>query len=884
VTDVNGDGTPDIVAFDAAVGTNTTQGALAILLGLPSGNFQAALIEQLSDLPGSEAAVADFNRDGKPDIATLEQAQGNVAVMLNNLLPTPHQGGRSFQTPVTLTTGTGNMADSVTVGDFNHDGLTDIAVSYLEDNAVQVLINNGSGFNASTSYPVGKQPYATTSADLNQDGYDDLITVNTTDGTISVLLNNGKSNPGTFGTAHTYQVGRLPFGVAAGDVNGDGIPDLAVTNMGADSVSILYGQKGGTFIAGPTLTTGANPFGIAIGDFQHNGHPGIAVACHQSSQLYVFPNNGDGTFGSPFITATGAFPTAVVVGDFNRDGKLDVVTGNSIANNTSFFAGNGAGGFAAGVISPALNFPVSLAVADLNGDGILDLVEVAPNYNQVSVALGQGDGTFGNFQQREAGDFPTGTQPWGVAVGDFNNDGRPDIVTANTFQRVNISDPAHQLQYMKEFPPVAGGNPSISILTNGDGAFQTLTTNPPPSQFPIAPGSGGTGTQITLKGKVGSLLGGPTPTGFLIFEDSNGTPLGTTISTLSNGQGSLDLQNLGSGEHIITTLYSGDQNYRPYSSVDGSLVIGVRGTPVLLSFTPTSVAYGGLINVTVTVTGSGNLPPTGTVMLYAYNANNVNGSTQVSLNFTSSSGNVSTYQGQIGVDLPLGNYELYAVYNPGAGSTTPSGSSANEPLTVTAEPMTVTLSCNPPLNDFDQDADDVPNYQTCTAQVTDQNGNLVTGGVVDFSVTNGPSQVVTNRYSGEYGSYYAVFMFPNPTSTYYTVTATFPAGQGLPAGPYGGYYGSGTATQSFCTNGLGTCVLPASRTSRTVQALGRQSAAVFAGSHFTGSRGNAFSLGRMGPLRFQGRMPSNSPGTSHLQNVPRRNGSIQLAQFCGLKS
>ena len=159
MTDVNGDGTPDIVAFDAAVGTNTTQGALAILLGLPSGNFQAALIEQLSDLPGSEAAVADFNRDGKPDIATLEQAQGNVAVMLNNLLPTPHQGGRSFQTPVTLTTGTGNMADSVTVGDFNHDGLTDIAVSYLEDNAVQVLINNGSGFNASTSYPVGKHSH-----------------------------------------------------------------------------------------------------------------------------------------------------------------------------------------------------------------------------------------------------------------------------------------------------------------------------------------------------------------------------------------------------------------------------------------------------------------------------------------------------------------------------------------------------------------------------------------------------------------------------------------------------------------------------------------------------------------------------------------------------
>jgi hypothetical protein len=860
VTDANGDGIPDIVAFDAAVGTNTNNGSLAILLGLPSGNFQAALIEQLPDLPGSEAAVADFNRDGKPDIATLEQNNGDIILLLNNLLPTPQQGGRSFQTSPTLTQGAGNMADGVTVADFNHDGLPDIAVSYLEDNMVQVLINNGNGFNAGTSYPVGKQPYAIASADLNGDGYADLVTANTTDGTVSVLLSTGKTGNGAFGTAKTYPVGRLPFGVAIGDLNGDGIPDLAVANMGANSVSVLWGQKGGTFIAGPTLATGVNPFGVAIGDFEHNGYPSIAVTCYHAGMLYVFPNNKNGTFGNPFMTATEPYPTALVVGDFNRDGNLDIVTGNSISNNTSFFAGTGTGSFAAGVTSPALNFPVSIATADFNGDGILDLVEVAPNFGQVSVALGQGDGTFGNFQQRAAGDFPVvsqpgapQSQPWAVAVGDFNNDGRPDIVTANTFHRVNIASPAYQLQYMKEFPPVTGGNPSINILTNSSGVYQTLQTNP--KQFPVS-----STTPITLTGKVASLLGGTTPTGSIIFEDTNGTVLGTALSTLNNGAASLTLQNMGSGQHVITTLYSGDSNYQPTTTVDGSLLIGVRGIPVTLSFNPTSVAYSGLISVTVTVTGSGFFPPTGTVILYAYNENGVEGSTQQTLNFTSFNGNVSTYQGQIGVDLPLGNYELYAVYTPGNYTT---GSSANEPLTVTGEPMTVQLSCNPPLNDADNDADDVPGRQTCTAQVFNQNGNIVRGGVVDYSVTNGPSQVSNNSYSAEYGGYYAVFMFPNPTSTYYTVTATFPAGQGLPAGQYGGYYGSGTVTQSFCTNGPGTCTLPAAARSGQVQAFSRQSAAEFA------SRSGVPATGNLGRFQFQLNRPTGHPASFALQNGPR---------------
>ncbi len=374
VTDVNSDGYPDVVAFDAQNASSTTQGAVAVLLGNGDGTLQTPQIANFTDVPGTYPVVADFNRDGKPDLATTLTTSNTVAVLLNNTLPTPYPGGRSFAGYSAVAAGNGNMADGIAAGDFDKDGYLDTAVSYLEDNAVRVLLNNGSGgFNLSAAYAVGQQPYFVTSGDLNGDGYPDLITVNSSinspKGTISVLLNNGKSGLGTFAAAATYTVGRLPYQVAIGDVNGDGYPDLAVTNYGGNTVSILYGSKTGTFTAGPTLTTGSEPYGVAIGDFQHNGHPDVAVTCFGIDMLYVFPNNGDGTFATPYMYSTGSGPMSLVTGDFNRDSKLDIVVANATGgptgdtnpvtsgNNVSFFAGNGNGYICRGRDQPIPELP-----------------------------------------------------------------------------------------------------------------------------------------------------------------------------------------------------------------------------------------------------------------------------------------------------------------------------------------------------------------------------------------------------------------------------------------------------------------------------------------------------------------------------------------------
>lgn len=610
--DINGDGNMDLLTG------NTLQNDVAVLLGRPNGNFLAVQDIPIAHGPAYLAPI-DFNRDGKPDLAVTQSTGATVSVLVNNTLATPTpRGGLNFVPPHTLTNGHGNMADGVAVGDFNHDGNPDIAATYMEDNAIRVLMGSGNGnFTTAVVYPVGKQPYSVTSGDLTNNGYDDLVTANTGDDTVSVLMNNADGS-GTFAAAKSYPVGHLPYQVAIGDLNGDGIPDLAVTNYGDNTVSILYGQPGGGFTGGQTLATCTNPYGVAIGDTRNTGQNDVAVTCFHTAQLEVFLNNSmqpfqpppaQANFQSPEMYSTDSFPTSLVMADFNRDGNLDIVTGNSIANDISFFGGHGDGTFATGVTSPSLNFPDSIAAGDVNGDGIPDIVGVAPNYQQVVVTLGKGDGTFGSFYQRV--EFASGQQPWAVALADFNNDGKLDIVTANTVHQVNLTIPAYQTMYMNQFPPTPRGDPSLNVLLNGSGTTITLSHSPGGR---VAPG-----TPVTLTATVAqSLSSSPTtPTGTVTFEDSDGTVLGSGPVTLSGGTASLTVPNLGSGQHVIALLYSGDTLYQPNTATGAGFVVRVAGTPVSLTFTPNPVIFGTVFTYTAIVGTVGSArSPVGTVTLF----------------------------------------------------------------------------------------------------------------------------------------------------------------------------------------------------------------------------------------------------------------------------
>ncbi len=879
VADINNDGIPDIAVTNAAAGT--TGNTLGVLIGVGNGTFQQVLNPPLSGSPYG-LAVMDFSRDGKPGLVVTQNTASSISVLLNNTLQTPMPGGRNFAAP-TQPPGTGNMAVSVATADVNGDGIPDIVVAYFEDYTVGVMLGNGNGtFQAQSVYSVGKHPYSVAVADLNHDGCPDIVTANENDGTISVLLNTCNGT-GSFGAATTYNVGSLPTGVAIGDVNGDGIPDLAVANYGSNDVSILIGNGSGGFTPGPTPTLAGQtgPYNVVIADFNGDGKRDVAFTNNLSASMEVYLGNGDGSFQSPGIysipnappssggapAGTVAYPAGIVVGDFNRDGKLDIATGNTTSNNIGMFLGNGNGTFNVSLV-PTLNFPVSLAVGDMNGDGIPDIVNVDPNYNVVTVLLGKGDGT---FAPRGPLQFPTNTytnnskttenpgqQPWGVALADFNNDGKLDIVTADTIEQYNLTRPYEQ--------PALGATLGVSVsntsvLLNGSGTDLSMSISPS--------GSISDTTPVTFTALLTPPLSPITPTGSVTFEDTNGTQLGVGPVPLSSGSASLTLQNLGSGHHIISALYSGDVNYQPNTNVAGNVQVSVAGTAVSVSISPDTMSYGSGITLTVNaiVYGSNNVPPTGTVQIFFYTPSgteiyvcdqygNCPGNFPISSLGGSNSGVTLTLSDPNGV-LQVGTYEFYASYS--GDSTYAPGTSPNVQFTVTPVAPVVNLNCNSAINN-----NNGTYTEHCTAVVT-YNGNPITSGTVDFSYTGGSTTAVLIRDWG--GTYEAKYAFTVPSSE-----ITDPDGDG--DADFNGtvtatYTGSSTyssATSTFCFSGC---------TSPSVYNYARHTAMV----PWTGSQPPTQAPVPNGSNAFQGFGGPGYGGPGQFGRIPYGNSSFQPKRF-----
>jgi hypothetical protein len=225
--------------------------------------------------------------------------------------------------------------------------------------------------------------------------------------------------------------------VAVGDVNGDGRLDLAVANRGSfGNVGVLLGNGDGTFQDAQRFSTTATyPQSVAVGDVNADGLPDLAVANGGSfgaAAVSVLLGNGDGTFQDARTFPAGIYPRSVAVADVNGDGRLDLAVANQSSNNVSVLLGNGDGTFQDAQSLPTGGYPTSVAVADVNGDGRLDLA-VANGSATVSVLLGNGDGTF-----QDAVNYAAGGYPWSVAFGDFDGDGWPDLATANYYSN-NVS-------------------------------------------------------------------------------------------------------------------------------------------------------------------------------------------------------------------------------------------------------------------------------------------------------------------------------------------------------------------------------------------------------------------------------------------------------------
>src|SRR5438128_1906086 len=230
-------------------------------------------------------AVGDFNGDGIQDLAVANAGSSTVSVLLGN-------GDGTFRPARTFAAGTTPKA--VAVGDFNGDGKLDLATASTGSNGVSVLLGNGDGtFQAARYFPAGSGPNFLAVGDFNGDGVQDLATANfgsdtPADTTVSVLLGNGD---GTFRPPQTFGVGRGPLWVAAGDFNGDGKLDLAVPNFGDTTVSVLLGNGDGTFQAARTFPAGQGVASVAVGDFDGNGKPDLAAGNYGGGTVSLLMNN-----------------------------------------------------------------------------------------------------------------------------------------------------------------------------------------------------------------------------------------------------------------------------------------------------------------------------------------------------------------------------------------------------------------------------------------------------------------------------------------------------------------------------------------------------------------------------------------------------------------
>jgi hypothetical protein len=345
--------------------------------------------------PGS-VEIADFNGNGKLDLVVANEESSDVSILLGD-------GKGKFVAAKGSPFRAGHLPNDIAIGDFNRDGKLDLAVANHEEKHLTILLGDGTGGfapapNSPLAVEVKPHVHGVAAGDLNGDGNPDLVTDSWANDQLLVLFGNGKGNfrtPGTF-----LKVGKRPYQRhRVADVNGDGHADILCTNLEGNSVTILLGDGRGGFKepAGSPFACGDSPFGLAVGDVNGDGKVDLAVVDSPSSTaeghgrdgLTVMLGNGKGEFamvtGSPF--ETGKTPNHVAIGDVNGDGVNDIAVSSPDANTITLFLMSRRGTVASRFTIAVDGKPKRLAIRDLNGDGKGDVVTTNNADNSVTVIL-----------------------------------------------------------------------------------------------------------------------------------------------------------------------------------------------------------------------------------------------------------------------------------------------------------------------------------------------------------------------------------------------------------------------------------------------------------------------------------------------------------------
>jgi outer membrane protein assembly factor BamB len=371
--DADADGRPDLVVpcRDAD--------SVVVLLSRPPGFAEAPRVA-VGTTP-THAVAADLDADGDADLAVVDSASDTVTVLEND--------GLGTFTPRPAMGVSGAMPVSVAVADFDRDGVLDLVTSNKNSGTVSVLLGDGAlGFSVANSPAAGVAPDDLVAGDFDRDGDLDLAVCNyDSAGKVAVLLYDHLTDSfgaPTFFPPNPATLGN-PTAIFSGDLNGDGILDLAVANDSANTLAVALGDGSGAF---PTFTPLAltpgdtSPLSVAGGDLDGDGDLDLATV-GPTDALNVFENIG-GTFATPLRFAAAYEPQSVVSADVNRDGKVDLLLATDGLN---VLRGDGALGFGLTEGLVAGLGPGALAIDDFDRDGRPDVAVVNRSSNDVSILL-----------------------------------------------------------------------------------------------------------------------------------------------------------------------------------------------------------------------------------------------------------------------------------------------------------------------------------------------------------------------------------------------------------------------------------------------------------------------------------------------------------------